>query len=56
MEGVTFEPLMVGETDWAERVREFGPKMIISDLLQLRSVRQAVRVEWVVGVMVLEER
>lgn len=67
VEGVTMEPSMVREKVWAERMREFGPMMSISDLLQLSwrkfccihvfiSARQVVRVEWVVEVMVLEER
>ena len=48
-------------------MRDLGPMMMSSDLLQLSwrkfvciqvfmSLRQAERVEWVAGVMVLEER
>ena len=61
------EPSMLSEKSWVERVRESGPMMIISDLLQLSfkklfciqvlsSVRHAVMVEWVAAVMVLVER
>ena len=61
------EPSMFSETSWVEQMRELGPMMMIYDLLQLSlrklfcihvfiSVRQAVRVEWVVVVMVLVER
>ena len=35
LEGVTMEPSMLREKVWAERVRELGPMMSISDLLQL---------------------
>ena len=67
LEGVTMEPSIFKEKVWVERVREFGPMMSISDLLELSlrkfscihdfiSVRQEVRVEWVTEVMVLEER
>ena len=56
VEGVTMEPSMFSEKFWVERVRESGPNMMISDLLQLSlrkfccihcltSVRQAVSVE-----------
>ena len=56
------EPSMFSEKSWVERVRESGPMMIISDLLQLSfrrfcciqvfiSVRQVERVEWVAAVM-----
>ena len=66
-EGVTVEPSMLREKSLVELVRELGPMMMISDLLQLslrkfvciqvfKSVRQAVRVEWVVGMMALVER
>ena len=58
---------MMREKVWAEWVRELGPMMGISDLLQLSlrkfcciydfiSVRQVVRVEWVTEVMVLEDK
>ena len=58
---------MVMEKLWVERVRESGPMMRISDLLQfslrklvsiqdLMSDRQVVRVECVVGVMALVGR
>ena len=67
VEGVTREPSMFSEKSWLERVRESGPMMSISDLLQLSlrklcciqvfiSVRQVVRVEWVAAVMVGVER
>ena len=56
MEGVTVDPSMQSEKSCVELVRELGPIMMISDLLQLSlrkffcihvfiSVRQAVRVE-----------
>ena len=67
VEVVTWVPSMLREKSWLERVRESGPMMIISDLLWLSlrkficiqdliSVRQLVRVEWVVAVMVEVER
>ena len=66
-EGVMMELSMFREKLQVERVRASGPMMIISDLLQLSlrklfciqffiSVRQVVRVEWVVAVMVFEGR
>ena len=56
VEGVTVDPSMQSEKSCVELVRELGPIMMISDLLQLSfrkffcihvfiSVRQAVRVE-----------
>ena len=35
LEVLTRDPSMVSEKSWVERVRESGPMMIISDLLQL---------------------
>ena len=66
VEGVTMEPSMSREKSCVELVSEFGPMIMISDLLQfsfrklffiqdLTWLRQAVRVECVVGVMVLVE-
>ena len=56
VEGVTMDPSILSEKSVVERVREVGPMMMISDLLQfslrkffcihvLISVRQAVRAE-----------
>ena len=67
VEVVTRVLSILREKFWVERVRESGPMMIISDLLQLSlrkflciqdfiSVRQVVRVEWVAVVMVGVER
>ena len=64
VEGVTVEPSILREKSWVERMRDFGPMMRISDLLQfslrklcciqvLTSVRQVVRVQWVAAEMVL---
>ena len=66
-EGVTVDPSMFNEKSRVVLVRGLGPIIMISDLLQfslrkffciqfLTSVRQAVRVEWVVGVMALVVR
>ena len=35
VEGVTMERSILSEKSWVDRVRELGPMMIISDLLQL---------------------
>ena len=67
VEGETVEPSMFREKLWKVRVRESGPINRISDLLPLSfmklicmkdvtSVRQAVRVAWVVAVMVVVGR
>ena len=61
------EPSILSEKSWVGRVREFGPMMRISDLLQfslrklcfihvLASVRQVVRVQWVAAEVVLVGR
>ena len=66
-EGVIMALSIFREKFSVERVRASGPMMIISDLLQFSlrkfsciqffiSVRQVVRVEWVVAVMVLDGR
>lgn len=57
---------MLSAKSWGERVREDGPMIRISDLLQLSfrkfvcihvlmSIRQVVRVECMLSLMVLEE-
>lgn len=67
VEGVMIEPSILSEEVWVEWVREFGPMMRISDLLQLSlrkfccihdfmCARQVMRAEWVAVVMFLEER
>ena len=38
IEGVTLDPLMVNEKDWKEWIRDFGPRISVSDLLKLTEV------------------
>ena len=38
LEGVTVKPSMLSENVWVERVRDFGPMMRISDLLQFQKI------------------
>ena len=61
------EPSILSGKSWVGQLRECGPMMRISDLLQfsltklcfiqvLASVRQVVRVQWVAAEVVLVER